>query len=443
MQTVALGYRRSLGVVAVLVATLALHTLVRTPAQGAATVQSGRIGGSDRYETARLVAEQAFASGAPFAVLARGDAFPDALAGSYLAGAAAAGGGKRGPVLLTTGDHLSPSASTAINNLHIGGVLVLGGVSAISDDVLVQLDTMKVQHKRIGGATRYDTAKAVAEALGSDAVGKLDGDRTAIVATGANFADALSSGPISFVDGFPTILTSPGSLAPQASQALRDLHIVHVLIVGGPAAVSTAVEAEIKALGITKIDRFAGRDRQDTAQQIASFELAKLGFGATHVNLARGDDFPDGLAGGPHAGMDSHASGAPILLTDTPTDLGSAARAYLASHDAAITSVDGLGGPAALSQSVLDEATGIATCQSMAMTSSTSSSSSSSTTSTTANSASTIDGNKPCTAPTSTTGGSSSTGTATSSSSTTPATSPTTTAALLPCPFPGTIPCNP
>src|SRR5439155_14792276 len=79
-----------------------------------------------------------------------------------------------------------------------------------------------------------------------------------------------------------------------------------------------------------------------------------------HVNLARGDNFPDSLAGRPHGGKDS--GGASIVLTLTPNDLSSETRSYLKSMSNTITGIDAFGGTAAISDAVHEEARVDSTC---------------------------------------------------------------------------------
>src|SRR3954454_2490824 len=95
---------RSLVVLMVLAMVWATVALVIPTAQGAQSVTSKRFAGADRYDTARAIAEGTFKT-ASFALLARGDDYPDALAGNYLAGS---GGGV--PILLTPSTQLSSAA---------------------------------------------------------------------------------------------------------------------------------------------------------------------------------------------------------------------------------------------------------------------------------------------------------------------------------------------
>jgi putative cell wall-binding protein len=182
--------------------------------------------------------------------------------------------------------------------------------------------------------------------------------KTAIVARGDVFPDALVSGPISYRANYPILLTRPGGIDSFTSGALRTLGIENVIIAGGLQAVSATAENQIKsARGATAITvrRFAGADRTSTATAMASFATSELSFGfaRTHANLARGDMMADAVAGGPHAGRE----GSVILLTANSTTLGSGTTAYLAAESISLEGGHVFGGPAAVSNAVIAAAT--------------------------------------------------------------------------------------
>lgn len=86
--------------------------------------------GSNRYETAALVAQRWFAD-ADAVALARGDSFPDAMVGGVFAGSIGA------PILLTRTESLSSAAADRLCTVgfHTGRAVLFGGESAISTDV--------------------------------------------------------------------------------------------------------------------------------------------------------------------------------------------------------------------------------------------------------------------------------------------------------------------
>lgn len=343
---------------------------------------STRLSGDNRYDTAATIFSAAFScasGGASSAVIARGDAFADALAGSYLAGSRDTG------VLLTATGSVPTETLAALRTSGARSVVLLGGTAAISDAVAAQLAATPsyacdgtrgapLQVIRINGNDRYDTARRTAEYAGVDAVGTADPAgrgsalRTAVVASGAGFADALAAGPLSYSGaasptagnqrGFPTLLTGAGSLAPEAEAALRTLQIQQVIIPGGTAVVAAGTESRLRELGLTVI-RLAGNDRMETAAEVARFSLGDrpgypvgLDFDRSAVTLARGDAFADALAGAAYAGDRT----VPLLLTAKPDALGAATATYLRSVAGVTGAVTAFGGNGAVTSSVLSDA---------------------------------------------------------------------------------------
>ena len=251
-----------------------------------------RIAGPTRYETAAEVARAAGESTG--AVLVRGDAFPDALAAAGLGG----------PILLTERDALPASTAAALDDLAIEHVTVLGGTGAVSTAVEAQVTAMGISVDRIAGADRYTTAAAAS----------FDAD-IAVLASGETFADALAIGPYAHRESIPVLLTQRDALPAATAEALA--HRNRVIVVGGTAAVSAAVEQQVRDLGVV-VERVAGPSRQETAIAVAGLFDAPA-----RVVLARGDKFPDALAA---ASLEL-----PILLD------GDATTAWLDDHPVAVT----------------------------------------------------------------------------------------------------------
>ncbi len=86
-----------------------------------------RIGGIDRYETSKKLAEEFFAAPCEKVVLAYGGNYPDGLAGGPLAMA-------MGAPLLLASTHNTVYAKVAVDNLGIKSLYVLGGGALISNN---------------------------------------------------------------------------------------------------------------------------------------------------------------------------------------------------------------------------------------------------------------------------------------------------------------------
>jgi putative cell wall-binding protein len=311
-------------------------------------VEATRLAGADRYRTSQLIADTTFGDqNVTVAVVASGESYPDALAANYLAGAL------DGPVVLTTKDTLSPAASDTLTDLDVAGVIVVGGTAAVSEAVVVSMANMGIEVDRVAGNDRYATARAIADAVPADQIGSLDANigRTALLASGQGFADALSGGPLAYASAFPMLLTPRDTLSPQVTASIDELGIEQVVILGGTAAVSPTVQAELVALGVD-VRRLAGADRTATAVDIADTAIEELNFSVTHANLARGDDFADALSGSADAGQEL----APILLTQTPDSLGTATGNYFADKAETLSTIHVYGGPSAVSDSTVNAA---------------------------------------------------------------------------------------
>ena len=335
-----------------LVTALIAGVLAMTTARATTTVTTSRLSGGTRFGTAQSVANAGFTN-AETVLLASGRAFADALAGAYYAGTLP------GPILLTERGALPAETKSAIAALHTKNVVILGGNLAVSDGVaneLQQTDSTasgggKLTVRRIAGGDRYDTARAVATEAGADAVGTSDGKKTAFLTNGLGFADALAAGPLAVGLKFPILLTDPSTPSSAAKQAFGALGVRRIIILGGPTAVSEGVAASLRQDGY-EVLRIGGGSRQDTAALLADTYTAGLQCRFEHVAIARGDDFPDALAGGPRAGLRPE----PILLTINNQTLGSQAQNWLATHRESIDSIEAFGGTGAVTDQVLEEA---------------------------------------------------------------------------------------
>ena len=207
-----------------------------------------RIAGANRYATAAAVAVDSYASGAQTAVVASGEAFPDALTGVPLAAALSA------PLLLVEADAVPTETAEALERLAPGRVLVLGGEAAVHDEVLDELRHTGAQVERIGGGDRFITAMAIDAARPDVTAGA-----SVLLASGEAFADALAAGPAAAVLGARLLLTHPLALPETTRDALRRLSPPTVTIVGGTAAVGPrGIDVVRTTLGMTPPIDYAG-----------------------------------------------------------------------------------------------------------------------------------------------------------------------------------------
>src|SRR5690606_616973 len=107
----------------------AVQTQLGTYTTGGVT----RLGGADRYQTALLISQYAYPSGAPAGFVATGSNFPDALAAAPVAGLTG------GPLLLVPPTAAPPGVLAEITRLGADRIMVLGGTGVVSPAIEQQL----------------------------------------------------------------------------------------------------------------------------------------------------------------------------------------------------------------------------------------------------------------------------------------------------------------
>lgn len=261
-----------------------------------------RIAGTDRYETALQIADVLkgkIGSGGKFqnVVVACGENYPDALAGSYLAKK------KNAPVLLVPngGSREDQIASYIQANISSSGtVYILGDEGVVSKRFYNKVAGFQGSSrvKRLGGIDRYDTNdKILREA------GMTSSDRDMMVCTGNGYADSLAASAL----GKPILLVDRGLTTAQR-QYLSNGSIKNIYLVGGDDVISNSTMNAIKNCNYSaSVSRLEGSTRYGTSVAVArKFFSGK----SSNVVVAYGENFPDGLAGGPLA----MATGNPLLL---------------------------------------------------------------------------------------------------------------------------------
>lgn len=252
-----------------------------------------RISGNTRYETMEMVSQTAFPSTTSrVAVVASGSSFPDALAASSLAGHLNA------PILLTDPKTLSNATINELNRLDANTIYIIGGKNAVSSNTENEIRTSRPSATitRLAGSTRFDTAYQIYNELTKLGVES----KTAIISTGANFADALSVSPYSYMQSAPFFLSSQSGLDEESLTALKDFQ--SAIIVGGQNAVPPSVEQQLRSIGVAT-SRIQGATRYETSLEISKFTLNNLSINPSSVVYATGANFPDALSGSALAGI--------------------------------------------------------------------------------------------------------------------------------------------
>jgi putative cell wall-binding protein len=306
-----------------------------------------RFTGADRYVTANAVANHAATNTQGKFVLVNGNSFADGLSASALAGAL-------GSALLLTEAAATPASVLATMTSMSGAVAgvnkhvyIVGGTSAVSAAQETSLKNNGWNVTRISGANRYATADAVAAAVKTQnggATGTIGGYKTAFLASGLSFADAITVSGMAYDHKLPIYLTDGTTLSAGTAAAMKAQGIQKVIGLGGTAVISDAVMTA--ALGVSTVavtQRLSGSDRYGTAKAVADAMALLDATRKVKAILVDGRNFPDGLA----ASQWSANQDATILLTNgstLPTDIS----AWLTSRQANITTISTIGGTTAV-----------------------------------------------------------------------------------------------
>ncbi len=240
-----------------------------------------RMAGSSRYGTAAAVSQAGWPNGADTVVLARGDDYADALAGVPLAYHLNA------PVLLSAKTYLPGTTAAELARLGAQKVIILGGTSAVGEQVEMELQNRGLQVERLSGSTRYETAVLIAQKLESEGLVPTE----IVVAVGTNFPDALAAAAFAARSGQPILLTGTDILPLSTRTYMETLQLQTVIIAGGSSAVSDDVENQIQDYADTL--RLSGSNRYSTAVAVAQY----YGIESSRSYMATGLDFPDAIAG--------------------------------------------------------------------------------------------------------------------------------------------------
>ena len=290
-----------------------------------------RVFGDNRYETAMEIANTMADKTGVYntIVVASGTDFPDALAGSYLAWT------KNAPILL-----VSDARATEVKNyiqLHIkskGTVFILGGAATVSTEFEKSLKSIGLTVKRLGGANRCETNMLILKEA------KVNQSQEIVICSGDSYADSLSVA----ASGRPIMLVGE-TFTNEQLKYLRSLKPSKIYVIGGTSAVNEGIYSAASRIATT--ERIGGSSRYETSLNVTNkfFNQRK----PQGVVLASGNDFPDGLSGGPLA----LSIGAPILLVNNNTEVINNIWEYITTKG--IKACYALGGNSVISNDILTD----------------------------------------------------------------------------------------
>lgn len=158
---------------------------------------------------------------------------------------------------------------------------------------------------RVSGDTRYDTNVAQARAAFPSSAGIV-----VVSSVSGHLVDGVVAAPFAYAKSSPVLVADGKGLPPSVSAEIARRKPTTAWVVGGPRAVPTTVEAQLKGLGVKTVTRLAGEHPEDTAAAVAR-AMAPSGVSRAIIASMDGNHLVDALA----AGGAGARSGIPILLT--------------------------------------------------------------------------------------------------------------------------------
>lgn len=189
-----------------------------------------RIAGADRYGTSAAIAQHFFPTTVPSAFVASSGGFPDALS------AASAATRIPAPVLLVSSSAGAPFNVVAaqLARLRPARIYAVGGTAVLSAPMLSSL-AKRAPTTRLAGADRFATSVAVGKQFNPGTA------KTAVLASGLNFPDALVGSVLSGVKAAPLYLVQNACIPTATLAELARLRVTSLTVMGGTAVMSSAV----------------------------------------------------------------------------------------------------------------------------------------------------------------------------------------------------------
>ena len=262
----------------------------------AATTEEQLVG-SNRTDTAVKISKDGWTK-AETVILVNDAAIPDALTATPLAHA------KNAPILLTGKGGLTKATANEIKRLGAKDVIMIGGDAVLTSKVEEDLKALNVKTDRIKGASREETALAIAKRLD----GVKDVSEIAVVNGVTGLADAVSVAAAAAEKGMPILLANPKSGLSVVEKFIKDEAIKSSFIIGGDKAVSNEI-----AKNLPGKQRIEGANRNDTNAKVIETFYADKNLDNLYLakdGMENSGQLIDALAVGALASK----NGAPVLI---------------------------------------------------------------------------------------------------------------------------------
>lgn len=190
-------------------------------------IKTERVAGKDRFETTVKIANRLSVK-SDIAVVAYAGNFPDSLSVASVAAQ------NKYPIFLVSKDNIPDSVKEALKGYK--RTFVIGGDKVVTNQVMNQLPNPV----RVAGSDRFDTAAKVVDTFGQTTA------KTAVVATGKQFADALTGSVLAAKQKSPVLLVDHKAVPTSVSNMIAKSNFQQFSIIGGTGAVADNVPGLLK-----------------------------------------------------------------------------------------------------------------------------------------------------------------------------------------------------
>lgn len=165
------------------------------------------------------------------------------------------------------------------------------------------VNSLTVPVVKLAGSDRYETAVKLSQSQ----FNKAD---TVVIVNGLAIADGLAATPLATYINSPILLTRSNLIPDVTKNEITRLNAKKAIIIGGNTVVDGNVEAALRNLGISTIERLGGSDRYATSLQIAKYVDSNL-YDVENIVVSNGLGEADAMSIASVAGRDRM----PIILS--------------------------------------------------------------------------------------------------------------------------------
>ena len=294
-----------------------------------------RISGENRVQTAIEVSKKMFKEGTNKVVLANQDNYSDVLTAAPFAKA------NNASLLYVSSNSISKEVMSEIARLKAKEITIIGGEKSVDEGLKKELEKRNFKVDRLSGADRYKTSAQIAAKLIDDKTTTLE------IASGENYADALSLNNAAEKDKAPILLVRVNAIDKSVEDVIKSSKASLINIAGREKSVSESTKANIKKISNATVNRIGGADRYETSILLAKYSGAK-----EVVVVASGENFADALVAAPFSAKQKGA----ILLTNKDK-LGQNSEQFI--KDTKFNKSYVIGGEKSVSEDVITQLTSI------------------------------------------------------------------------------------